>query len=215
MTATIERPISAIWFTDNVMRVHVDGDRSDGAFALVEATGRQGDMPPLHVHHRDDETFYVLEGRLTLVLRGELPIELSAGDAALAPKGVPHVYRIESDSARWLVVGTPAGFEEFVREAGEPAQADGLPPANRPKDRRRARGCRRAVRDRDPRAARDAAAGLAPFVSRGRALLGPSLFASKVALIGRLRRPLLHGRGHLSAASLRAMRWRGLEPPRA
>jgi len=123
-----------IWFSDNLIRVHVDGERSGGAFGLVELTGRRGDMPPLHVHHRDDETFYVLEGRLTLFAAGAEPIELEAGGVAVAPKGIPHAYRVESELARCLVVGSPAGLEAFMREAGEPAEADVLPPAGRPAD---------------------------------------------------------------------------------
>ena len=90
-------------------------------------------MPPLHVHRRDDETFYVLEGELTLFVAGE-QIVLGPGQAALAPRDVPHAYRVESEEARWLVITTPAGFDAFVREVAEPAPADELPPAGRPFD---------------------------------------------------------------------------------
>ena len=108
----------AIHFIENLATVHVDGDRSGGAFALVELWGPEGDMPPLHVHHREDETFYVLEGRITFHA-GPETVELAAGDCFLAPRDVPHTYRVESDGARWLVVGSPAGFDAFVREVGE------------------------------------------------------------------------------------------------
>jgi uncharacterized RmlC-like cupin family protein len=72
-------------------------------------------MPPLHVHHGDDETFYILEGRMTLFV-GELTIDVPAGSCAFAPRGLPHTYRVESDRARWLVTGSPAGFDAFVRD---------------------------------------------------------------------------------------------------
>ena len=107
-------------------------DRGD--CGLVEATGRRGNMPPLHVHHRDDETFYVLEGRLTLFAAGAEPLELTAGEAGFARRGIPHTYRVESDDVRYLVIGSPAGFESFAREAGEPAEADEPPPPERPLD---------------------------------------------------------------------------------
>jgi quercetin dioxygenase-like cupin family protein len=110
-------------FLDNVARVHVDGDASGGAYGLVEMTGPAGDMPPVHVHHRDDEAFYVLEGRLTLFV-GEQTTELEAGACALAPRGVPHTYRAGTDGARWLVAGSPAGFETFVREVAAAPGAD-------------------------------------------------------------------------------------------
>jgi mannose-6-phosphate isomerase-like protein (cupin superfamily) len=55
-----------LWFIDNLVHIHVDGATSGGALALLDERGRRGNMPPLHVHRRDDETFYVLEGELTL-----------------------------------------------------------------------------------------------------------------------------------------------------
>ena len=102
-----------LWFIDNLVHVHVDGDTSGGALALLDERGRRGNMPPLHVHRHDDETFYVLEGELTLFVGGE-QIVLGPGQAALAPRDVPHAYRVESEEARWLVITTPAGFDAFV-----------------------------------------------------------------------------------------------------
>jgi hypothetical protein len=58
-------------------------------------------------------------------------IVLAPGQAAFAPRGVPHTYRVESDRAPWIVINSPAGFEQFLRAAGEPAPAAGLPPAGR------------------------------------------------------------------------------------
>ena len=55
-----------IWFLRNRVRIHISGLQTDGAFALLESTGPAGDHTPLHVHHLDDEGFYVLEGELTL-----------------------------------------------------------------------------------------------------------------------------------------------------
>ena len=124
----------SIWFIDNLARVLVEGEASSGALAVVELSGRQGDMPPLHVHHREDETFVVLEGEMTLFLEGGTRIDLTAGQAAFAPKGVAHVYRVESEQARWLGVSSPSGFEAFVREVGEPAETPELPPPGREHD---------------------------------------------------------------------------------
>ena len=90
-------------------------------------------MPPLHVHRREDEAFYVLEGELSLHLPGR-SLTLGAGEAFLAPKDVPHAYRVESETARWLAIATPAGFDDFVREVGEPAPEETLPPEGRQHD---------------------------------------------------------------------------------
>jgi hypothetical protein len=75
----------------------------------------------------------VLEGELRLFVAGE-QIVLGPGQAAFAPRDVPHTYRVESEQARWLVITTPAGFDAFVREVAEPAPADELPPAGRAVD---------------------------------------------------------------------------------
>jgi quercetin dioxygenase-like cupin family protein len=127
-----ERP-QPLWFIHNLAHVHVDAQTSDGRFALVEMRGRRGDMPPLHVHRNDDETFYVIEGEMSLFVGGERR-SLGAGQAALAPRGVPHAYRVESEEARYLVVNSPAGFDSFLREAAVPAPGEELPPADRPVD---------------------------------------------------------------------------------
>jgi uncharacterized cupin superfamily protein len=82
-------------------------------------------MPPLHVHHDEDETFCVVDGRLTL-LTAEGSVELGVGEAAFAPRGVPHVYRVESERARWLVTTTGGGFAAFVEETSTPAENDGF-----------------------------------------------------------------------------------------
>ncbi len=126
-------PTQPLWFIDHLVHVLVDGDASGGALALLDERGRRGDMPPLHVHRRDDETFCVLEGELTLFV-ADAQIVLGPGQAAFAPRDVPHAYRVESDEARWLVITTPAGFDSFVREVAEPAPGDELPPAGRPHD---------------------------------------------------------------------------------
>jgi mannose-6-phosphate isomerase-like protein (cupin superfamily) len=119
-----------LWFVDHLVHIRVDGDASGGALALLDERGRRGDMPPLHVHRRDDETFYVLEGELTVFAGGE-GITVGAGHAAFAPRDVPHTYRVESDEAHWLVITAPAGFDAFVREVAAPASAEELPPAGR------------------------------------------------------------------------------------
>jgi quercetin dioxygenase-like cupin family protein len=82
-----------------------------------------GGMPPLHVHHTHDESFYVLEGTMTVFLPGR-EIELGPGDLAFGPRGVPHAYRVGDDPVRVLVASTPAGFERFVAEVAAGDQSD-------------------------------------------------------------------------------------------
>jgi quercetin dioxygenase-like cupin family protein len=77
-----------------------------------------GDMPPLHIHHAQDEGFLLLDGDLSLFLPGR-EIRLEPGEFVLAPRGVPHAYQVGDAPARFLVLSTPAGFEEFVRDVAE------------------------------------------------------------------------------------------------
>lgn len=123
----------ARWFFTNLVRVRLDGSESDGTLEIVEGQGLQGEMSPLHVHHREDEYFVVLEGELTLHTP-ETSRRVGAGEAAHAPRGVPHVYRVESERARWLTISNPAGFGSFVLAASDPAEFEGLPPADREPD---------------------------------------------------------------------------------
>jgi mannose-6-phosphate isomerase-like protein (cupin superfamily) len=122
-----------LWFINHLVHVHVDADTSSGRLALVEERGRRGDMPPLHVHRRDDETFYVIDGEVSLFAAGR-QLTLAAGQAAFAPREVPHCYRVESEEARWLVITTPAGCDSFVRRVADPAPAEELPEAGRTVD---------------------------------------------------------------------------------
>ena len=102
-----------------------DDEREGGQFRL-ESTGPAGDHTPLHVHHTDDEGFYVLEGELTL-WAGDDKHVLRAGKSILAPRGVPHTLRVGDRDARWLVTSTPAGFEAFVRAVGSTERQAALP----------------------------------------------------------------------------------------
>jgi mannose-6-phosphate isomerase-like protein (cupin superfamily) len=127
MTTAATTTTDAFWFVRDLSHIKVRGSETNDAWSMHEVTCPGGDMPPLHVHHRDDEAFYVLVGELTLFV-GDRKLQLGAGDCAVAPRGVPHTYRVESDGARVLVVNSPAGFERFVAEAGVPAEAETLPP---------------------------------------------------------------------------------------
>jgi len=133
MTTDPRTSVQPLWFIDNLVFIHVDGEQSGGAYSLSETWAARGNMPPLHVHRRNDETFYVLEGDVRLFL-GDREIVLARGQAALAPRGVPHSYRVESDRARWIVINSPAGYEQFLRAASEPAPRAELPPAGRHSD---------------------------------------------------------------------------------
>jgi quercetin dioxygenase-like cupin family protein len=120
-----------LWFLGTLATIRMPAEASDGRFALLEFLFPHAASPPLHTHPQD-ESYVVLEGRLTLVA-GDERFELEPGAAAAVPMGIPHTFRVDSDGARVLVLSTPAGLEGFVREAGVAATAPTLPPADTPR----------------------------------------------------------------------------------
>jgi quercetin dioxygenase-like cupin family protein len=97
-------------------RILADSESTDDTYGLVDMIEvPAGDMPPLHVHHTHDEGFLLLDGELSLFLP-DREIGLRPGEFVLAPRGVPHTYRVGDKPARWLVLSTPSGFEKFVSD---------------------------------------------------------------------------------------------------
>ena len=133
MATQTARRSAPLWFIDGLAHIHVSGEETDGRYSVLEILVPAGDMPPLHVHHEEDEVFHILEGEVTLFLPGR-EVPLGAGETFRAPRAIPHTYRVESPSARWLVFCAPARFDDFVRAVSEPAPAEELPPRGRPID---------------------------------------------------------------------------------
>lgn len=96
------------------MTIHADSHDTLGGFSLVEMSGPGGGEPPLHVHSREDELFYVVEGELS-VRRGYEILTLRPGQSAFLPRNVPHTFKVVSKTAKVLVYITPGGFEEYFR----------------------------------------------------------------------------------------------------
>ncbi|HMJ00382.1 MAG TPA: cupin domain-containing protein [Gaiellaceae bacterium] len=117
-----------LWFLGTLATIKVPGEASDGRFALIEFLFPRSASPPLHTHPQD-ESYIVLDGRLTLQA-GEQRIELEAGATAVVPTGVAHTFRVDSDTARVLVLSTPAGLERKVRDGAVPAITPTLPPSD-------------------------------------------------------------------------------------
>jgi quercetin dioxygenase-like cupin family protein len=120
-----------LWFLGTLATIRVPGEASDGRFALIEFLFPRNASPPLHTHPQD-ESYVVLEGRLT-IQAGQERFELEAGGAAVVPMGVAHTFRVDSQTARVLVLSTPAGLERFVRESSVAAGEPTLPPADTPR----------------------------------------------------------------------------------
>lgn len=104
----------------DVYRFLATGEDTNGEYALWEAIVPPGGGPPPHVHSREEEGFYVLEGEVTFTANGERAVA-KAGTFANMPVGTPHSFKNESDRpARMLISVAPAGLEEMFFEVGVP-----------------------------------------------------------------------------------------------
>ena len=115
------------WFFGLLAEVKASAADTGGRYTLVEITAPAGLEAPLHVHHREDEGFYVLEGSLTVQV-GEDIVELSAGEHAFGPRDVPHRFTVGPDGVRMIWVLTPGGFENLIEDVSVPAEAPTVPP---------------------------------------------------------------------------------------
>jgi mannose-6-phosphate isomerase-like protein (cupin superfamily) len=129
----------AIWFFGSLATMKAVSSDTQNAFALQEQVCPPGLQPPLHLHHHQDEAFYILEGEVTVTC-GKQIWRATAGSFAFLPQGVTHTFKVEGATpARMLVItspGGPFGFEYFVEEIGDPAPTLTIPPAGPPDEQR-------------------------------------------------------------------------------
>lgn len=108
----------AVAVVGDVYRFLALGDETGGRYAMWEAIVPPGGGPPPHVHSREEEAFYVLDGTVTFQVAGETRV-LTAGMFANMPAGMPHAFKNESTSpARMLITVAPAGLEKMFFEFG-------------------------------------------------------------------------------------------------
>jgi mannose-6-phosphate isomerase-like protein (cupin superfamily) len=118
----------ARWWFGALAVIKATGADTGGQLTIVEMTEPPGVDGPLHVHYREDEAFWILEGSATFRV-GDETVEAKAGDYLFGPRHVPHKYTVGPDGCRMLFICTPGGnFENLVREMSEPAPSRTLPP---------------------------------------------------------------------------------------
>jgi quercetin dioxygenase-like cupin family protein len=101
-------------------------DDAGGRFALVEVLAFRTTEPPLHIHHREDEAWYILDGHMTFYVGDEV-LQAGRGAFVFAPSGIAHTFTVDVEPTRVLVFASPAGFERFATDLGEPATSDEPP----------------------------------------------------------------------------------------
>jgi mannose-6-phosphate isomerase-like protein (cupin superfamily) len=118
----------AIWYMGSLMTIKTGGDQTGEAFDFIDLQLPVGMNPPPHLHQREDESYYLLDGHITYFC-GDTTFLAGPGDFVRLPRGVIHTFRVEGPTpAHALGLYTPAGLRNFFKELGEPAQERTLPP---------------------------------------------------------------------------------------
>ena len=116
----------ALWWSSGLAVVKATAADTGGQMTILEITEPAGSAAPLHVHHGEDEAFWILDGSASFEIGGRT-VEASAGDYLFGPRDIPHRYTTGPDGCRMLFILTPGGFEELVRALSRPAASRTLP----------------------------------------------------------------------------------------
>lgn len=120
------------WWLGSLATIKATSEQTGGQFALIEIQENETETP-MHVHHHEDEAFWVIEGAIQFEV-GSKTVEAGPGSFLFGPRGVPHRYKVHKGPARMLFLFTPGGFENLLRatsypavEARIPCEGEGLP----------------------------------------------------------------------------------------
>ncbi len=119
----------SLWFNGGLVTFYALGEETGGAFTLFEEATAPGDSALPHLHHEEDQAFYVLQGEHEFVCDGRT-FGAEAGSFVYVPRGVVHSFaNVGETDGRLLIFSTPAGgTESFFFEVGEPAEDETSPP---------------------------------------------------------------------------------------
>ena len=115
------------WLGETSTYFLATGAQTGGAFALVDERAKRGESVPLHLHRDDMESFYVVEGEIMLYIGDQPGVRAGPGSFAHLPGGTVHGFRIESETARYLILTTPR-HGDFYRAITLASRPGGLPP---------------------------------------------------------------------------------------
>ena len=118
----------SLWVLGELVSYKTPSHRTGGAYALFEVTTQPGTEPPPHIHHREDESFYVLKGDYEFLMEGRT-IRVGAGSLLYVPKGTLHAHKnVGEGVGRMLVTQTPGGlYERFFEEVGKAVDSEAGP----------------------------------------------------------------------------------------
>jgi quercetin dioxygenase-like cupin family protein len=123
------QPAAALWFSGHSLTwIRASGANTAGRLSVVEHIVPPGSASPWHVHQTEDESFYVVDGQISVKVEGQARISVGAGGFAFGPMAVPHGFRVESEvPSRILLITNGPEFADFIREASDQVDTNCLP----------------------------------------------------------------------------------------
>ncbi len=117
----------ARWWLGGLAVIKTSAAETNGQLSIIEVTYPPEFQSPLHVHYREDEAFWILDGSATFEV-GDQVIEAQAGDYLFGPRDIPHRFTVGPAGCQMLFILTPGGMEKLVTEMSVPAESRTIPP---------------------------------------------------------------------------------------
>jgi len=117
----------SFWLMGEFYAIKTTAEQTGGAYSVTEIESFPGNGPPPHIHHKEDECFYVVEGAFTVIV-GARAFDVADGDYIRIAKGTPHTYKnVGAIPGKILVILSPGGFEQLWAELGQPGSLKQCP----------------------------------------------------------------------------------------
>ncbi|QHV96454.1 cupin domain-containing protein [Spirosoma endbachense] len=108
-------------YNGGFFRVLISPEQTGGSFSIIDITLPKGAEPPRHLHTREDETFYILDGTIRFEI-GDQVIIGEVGQAVFAPRNIEHLFTLQTEQARMLTLITPGDFANYFVEFSQPIE---------------------------------------------------------------------------------------------
>lgn len=118
---------NSYWYIGHLMSILISSQDTNGSFSLIHGYEIKGLEPPPHIHTKEDESFYLIEGEINYMVGNEV-YRAKKGDWMYLPRNIQHSFEVQSEKAEVLIQLSPGGFEDYFREMSEPAGGLYIPP---------------------------------------------------------------------------------------
>jgi len=122
----------SFWLMGDFFAIKTTAEQTGGAYSITEIESFPGNGPPPHIHHKEDECFYIVEGAFSVIM-GDRAFDVADGDFVRIPKGTSHTYRnVGAIPGKILVILSPGGLERLWAELGQPGSLNQTPQKDDP-----------------------------------------------------------------------------------